>query len=152
MKKRTFIFKLDNIKNWHDIGVFFSKFIVNEVYPEKKDFQIEYKNIRKTTSRATQSYYWGVIIKLVREKFKSTGIIIDDKTIHDILRRKAGHYKTIHYKNKKGEDVHDKILISFNLDSDSEETWDAIKRIQILAIDEFDVFIPDPNPHYKTFK
>jgi len=142
----------------------------NYLYPESdeghklldkyKDEEVLAITIKRTNKRTIKqnSYYWGVVITLILERFEDYGYTLRD------LYKNAPPVKLLK------TDIHDWLSVVFSREdivdeetaevkgvrkkrtseTDSEQFWEYIERVRYYAAEHLDLNIPDPDtPAYK---
>ncbi len=99
---------------------------------------------RKKRSDLQNQYYWGVVVPLVRSAINDLGNTYTTENIHDFLKTEfncdevqteSGAFLTIPKSTTKLNTL---------------EFCDFKERIQQFASEVLGIYIPDPDPHYKS--
>lgn len=96
--------------------------------------------------RSTQQnrYYWGVVIMMIKDRFKFLGHDLTEEEVHDFLKKEY-NYKEIRTEN----DYFFKIPQSTTT-QDTQSFFEYIERIRRFASLTLDLDIPDPDINYLT--
>jgi hypothetical protein len=97
-------------------------------------YQVELKIDRDKRSGQQNKYYHGIVVKILSDE---TGFTPDE--MHETLK-----YKFLRYSKAlpNGEEVQ---IIMSTTDLDTKEFEEYLEQIKRFAIQELDVYIPDPN-------
>jgi hypothetical protein len=98
-------------------------------------------DIKKRNKRSLQQnrYYFGVCIKMIREKFIERGYEVSMEDVHDMMRFKFNYIEIIDYETGEIERL-PKSTTGLNKD----EFGKYIEKIQQYAAQSLDLVIPDP--------
>lgn len=108
---------------------------------EGKDVLITFEKPKKKRSNNQNSYYWGIVIVLIKSALKDTGNNLNTNDVHDLLRLKFLK-ETISIKEETGEVIE---RVKSTTELTTSQFMDYIAEIQQFAAEYFDVIIPDPN-------
>ena len=108
---------------------------------EGKDVLITFEKPKKKRSNNQNSYYWGIVIVLIKSALKDTGNNLNTNDVHDLLRLKFLK-ETISIKEETGEVIE---RVRSTTELTTSQFMDYIAEIQQFAAEYFDVIIPDPN-------
>lgn len=131
-----------------DLKVFRSKDFRKEVvqaFPEK-DLLIKVERKKKKRSIQQNSYYWGVVIKLMTQFFKGEGIVKNEDETHQILTYKF--LKVVCAITDDGEVVE---RVKSTTELSTVEFEEYILNIRVWVSDFFNVDIPEPNEQREMF-
>lgn len=108
---------------------------------EGKDVLITFEKPKKKRSNNQNSYYWGIVIVLIKSALKDTGNNLNTNDVHDLLRLKFLK-ETISIKEETGEIIE---RVKSTTELTTSQFMEYIAEIQQFAAEYFDVIIPDPN-------
>lgn len=108
---------------------------------EGKDVLITFEKPKKKRSNNQNSYYWGIVIVLIKSALKDTGNNLNTNDVHDLLRLKFLK-ETISIKEETGEVIE---RVRSTTELTTSQFMDYIAEIQQFAAEYFDLIIPDPN-------
>lgn len=148
-KKQFFIYNLNHLKKFHD---FFVKVQQNILKNKKitKSFKITFELIKKEPSNKMRAYYWGVIVKMVKERLIDLGNIVDEEDAHKILKEETKFYtkKIIEGKNNTNILSEGKMFKKYktiSFEGEIAETLDYFEKCRIWSADILGIQIPTPN-------
>ena len=105
-----------------------------------KKVTIEIKKKMKTRSTFQNSYYWGVVIPLVKNGLFEVGYPVNLEQTHELLKSK---FRIIEIPNvNTGEIINS---IGSTADMTTSEMMDYFAEIKQWAAEFLNVYIPDPN-------
>ena len=108
---------------------------------EGKNVLITFEKPKKKRSNNQNSYYWGIVIVLIKSALKDTGNNLNTNDVHDLLRLKFLK-ETISIKEETGEVIE---RVRSTTELTTSQFMDYIAEIQQFAAEYFDLIIPDPN-------
>lgn len=108
---------------------------------EGRDVLITFEKPKKKRSNNQNSYYWGIVIVLIKSALKDTGNNLNTNDVHDLLRLKFLK-ETISIKEETGEIIE---RVKSTTELTTSQFMEYIAEIQQFAAEYFDVIIPDPN-------
>lgn len=108
---------------------------------EGRDVLITFEKPKKKRSNNQNSYYWGIVIVLIKSALKDTGNNLNTNDVHDLLRLKFLK-ETISIKYETGEVIE---RVRSTTELTTSQFMDYIAEIQQFAAEYFDLIIPDPN-------
>ncbi len=108
---------------------------------EGKELLITFEQPKKKRSNNQNSYYWGIVIVLIKSALKDTGNNLNTNDVHDLLRLKFLK-ETISIKEETGEIIE---RVKSTTELTTSQFMEYIAEIQQFAAEYFDVIIPDPN-------
>lgn len=108
---------------------------------EGRDVLITFEKPKKKRSNNQNSYYWGIVIVLIKSALKNAGNNLNANDVHDLLRLKFLK-ETILIKEETGEVIE---RVKSTTELTTSQFMDYIAEIQQFAAEYFDVIIPDPN-------
>lgn len=114
---------------------------------EGKRIELIIKKARSKRSDNQNRYYWGCVVKIVRQGLKDLGYILSSEETHDFLKDKFLDYELM--SNNHGEEI-GKIYKS-TTELTKTEFGEYIEQIQIFAAEILNVTIPDPNQQTEIF-
>lgn len=114
--------------------------MVKNLFP-KGQFQITVQKRRKNRSNAQNSYYWAVIVPLVRDGLKDAGNMdVSNEIAHEFMKMKFLEKRKVF--DRSGEVTE---LPSTTTTLTTSEMMDYFAEIQTWAAIHLDIKIPDPN-------
>lgn len=117
---------------------------VKALFPSGQ-FEVIVRKKRKHRSLQQNNYYWGVVVPLVRDGLKDSGImIVTTEITHEFLKMKF--LERIKIYDNSGEVTE---IPGSTKDLTTSEMMDYIATIQIWGADFLNVNIPDPNEQIK---
>ncbi len=96
---------------------------------------LEIKQHKKSRSMSQNKYYWGVVIKILSNE---TGFYEDE--MHDVLKKKFN--KKVKVLRQTGEEF---LIGGTTTQLDTSDFQDYLEKIKTWAIQELNIYIPDPN-------
>ena len=105
-----------------------------------KEFSVTITKKKKNRSYEQNRYYWGVVVALVRDRFRDLGNEVSSEETHDYLKQTFNYKEFIH--EATGEVI--RIPIS-TADLTTSQFMDYLAKIQAFASTILDIVIPDPN-------
>ena len=108
---------------------------------EGRDVLITFEKPKKKRSNNQNSYYWGIVIVLIKSALKDSGNNLNTNDVHDLLRLKFLK-ETISIKEETGEIIE---RVKSTTELTTSQFMEYIAEIQQFAAEYFDVIIPDPN-------
>ncbi len=118
-----------------------------EAFPDK-DIVIKVERKKKKRSIHQNSFYWGVVIKLMTEFFKGEGIARNEQETHSILSYKF--LKVVVSVDKETGEAIERVKSTTELST--VDFMEYILNIQTWAMEFFNIDIPDPNEQLEAFK
>jgi hypothetical protein len=104
---------------------------------KKTKYSISIKQHREVRSMSQNKYYWGVVIKIISNE---TGFYEDE--VHEILKKKFN--QKIKAMRQTGEEF---LIGGSTTELDTLHFEEYLNKIKIWAIQELDIYIPDPNQY-----
>jgi len=114
---------------------------------EGKRVEVIIKKARSKRSDNQNRYYWGCVVKIVRQGLKDLGWIMSPEETHDFLKDKFLGYETM--ANSEGLEIGKKYKSTTELTKT--EFGEYIEQIQIFSAEILNVIIPDPNSQEQLF-
>ena len=106
-----------------------------------REVVIELRSKRRSTKAS--GYYWGVCISMLREYFQESGVDVSAQQIHDIFKEQ--------YLTPETVEVMGRVIKTYSTSNmDSTEFYWFVEQVRSEA-GLRGVFIPDPDPNWKTF-
>lgn len=144
-------FHIHRLTDWRD----FWKFLVEvqkRIMSARKitrEFKIVFEYIKNNTSNKQRSYYFGVIIPMIKEKINSYGNNMDEEDVHLFLKDELKFYTmpAVEIKGRKTAVRKKYKTISFK--GDMRETYEYFERIRSWALNILEVDIPEPKTERK---
>jgi hypothetical protein len=107
--------------------------ILKSLKPKK--YHLEIKQHREVRSLSQNKYYWGVVIKILSNE---TGFLEDE--MHEVLKKKFN--PKVKALRQTGEEF---LIGGSTTELDTMNFEEYLSKIKIWAIQELDIYIPDPN-------
>ena len=119
---------------------------MNQDLTEFKDCDVTI-TIKKRGKRSIlqNAYYWGVVVKEIKIRFREFGHDVDDDDVHSFLKQKV-HYETI--VTEHGEAIQ---VAKSTTEMNKPEMGEYIDRIRMWALQSLDIDIPEPNTQTEMF-
>jgi hypothetical protein len=118
------------------------QFLAELAHHEGKDICVTVERKRKKRSLNQNSYYWGIVIPLVRKLLEEYGNEVDDEETHSFLKEHVGKL-TASVVGKSGRRV---AITKSSASLSTAEFEEYILKITAWAATE-GVVIPSPNDH-----
>lgn len=105
--------------------------------------------VKKKGKRSSQSnrYYFGVVVREIRERFKELGHRVDSETVHEFLKQKFNAEKVVIPETAEVIEI-GKTTTEMNKD----EFFEYVEQIRQWASAVLEIYIPDPNTQAKIFE
>lgn len=111
------------------------------------EFEVVLKKKKKNRSYEQNRYYWGVVVAMIRDRFRELGNDVNSEETHDYLKQEFNYKEFV---NEKTSEVI-RIPVS-TADMTTSQFMDYLAKIQIFSADILGVVIPDPNEQVEIFK
>ena len=105
-----------------------------------KEFAVTITKKRKNRSYEQNRYYWGVVVAMIRDRFRELGNDVSSEETHDYLKNTFNYKEFVH--EATGEVI--KIPMS-TADLTTSAFMDYLAKIQTFSAQILDIRIPDPN-------
>lgn len=109
-----------------------------------KKIELTIRPKRKTRSIFQNSYYWGVVVPMVRQGLLDVGYKVGIEQTHDLLKAKFRQIEIVN--ESTGEIIKS---IGSTTDMTTADFMDYLASIQQWAVEFLDIQIPDPNEQVK---
>jgi len=112
----------------------------------KKRIVMSLKVKRRTRSLPQNSYYWPVVVKMVKDAMNSFGNDFTAEEVHEFLKKEF---------NYEESELRDGYFVKVPKSTTRLDTFDFNQykeRIQQFAAEVLGIYIPDPNEQFDTSK
>ena len=97
---------------------------------------------KRTTKQ--NRYYWGVVVKMIRERFKELGHELDSDEVHDFLKGEFNKREIV------TENDHHLSIPRSTKDLDSTSFNEYLEKVRQFASITLEINIPDPDENYQS--
>lgn len=97
---------------------------------------------KRTTKQ--NRYYWGVVVKMIKERFKELGHELDSDEVHDFLKGEFNKREIV------TENDHHLSIPRSTKDLDSQTFNEYIEKVRQFAAITLEINIPDPDENYQS--
>lgn len=97
---------------------------------------------KRTTKQ--NRYYWGVVVKMIKERLTELGHDLDTEEVHDFLKAEFNKIEIV------TENEHHLSIPKSTKDLDSQTFNEYIEKVRQFAAITLEINIPDPDENYQS--